>query len=103
VLLQHETAILRGDDVEAIANIGSSRQRCVDALTRLDGERADSCRMLSFGQEPARLPSYMPGAIRAAHSTRSGWPTCASPVAVSDSTTPMARWSQPNCRACSSC
>ena len=55
LLLQHETTILRGDDVEAIANIGSSRQRCVDALTRLDGERTDSCRMLSFGQGAGAL------------------------------------------------
>jgi flagellar biosynthesis/type III secretory pathway chaperone len=49
-LLQDETAILRGEDVEAIAQIGSTRQRCIDALTRLDGERTDTCRMLSFGQ-----------------------------------------------------
>ncbi|MFI4867179.1 MAG: flagella synthesis protein FlgN [Steroidobacteraceae bacterium] len=49
-LLQDETAILGRDDVEAIARIGSTRQRCIDALTRLDGERADTCRMLSFGQ-----------------------------------------------------
>jgi len=37
-------------DIEAIAHIGSRRQRCIDALTRLDAERTDSCRMLSFGQ-----------------------------------------------------
>lgn len=49
-LLRDEAAILKGDDVDAIARIGSTRQRCVDALTRLDGERADSCRMLSFGE-----------------------------------------------------
>jgi flagellar biosynthesis/type III secretory pathway chaperone len=49
-LLQDETAILSGQDVEAIAQIGSTRQRCIDALTRLDGERTDTCRMLSFGQ-----------------------------------------------------
>ncbi|MFI4868207.1 MAG: flagella synthesis protein FlgN [Steroidobacterales bacterium] len=49
-LLREETTILRRDDVEAIAQIGSKRQHCVAALTRLDGERADSCRMLSFGQ-----------------------------------------------------
>jgi flagellar biosynthesis protein FlgN len=49
-LLQDETAILGRDDVEAIARIGSTRERCIDALTRLDGERADTCRMLSFGQ-----------------------------------------------------
>ena len=49
-LLQEETAILRRDDVEAISPNRLERQRCVDALTRLDGERADTCRMLSFGQ-----------------------------------------------------
>jgi len=49
-LLQDETAILGGEDVEAIARIGSTRQRCIDALTRLDAERSDTCRMLSFGQ-----------------------------------------------------
>jgi flagellar biosynthesis protein FlgN len=49
-LLQEETTILRRDDVEAIALIGSKRQHCVEALTRLDAERADTCRMLSFGQ-----------------------------------------------------
>jgi flagellar biosynthesis/type III secretory pathway chaperone len=49
-LLQEETGILRRDDVEAIAQIGSRRQRHIDALTRLDGERSDNCRMLSFGQ-----------------------------------------------------
>ena len=54
-LLRDETAILKGDDVEAIARIGTARQRCIDALTRLDGERADSCRMLSFGEGPGAL------------------------------------------------
>ncbi|HEX2790939.1 MAG TPA: flagellar protein FlgN [Steroidobacteraceae bacterium] len=49
-LLRDESAILKSDDVEAIARIGSTRQHCIDALTRLDAERADSCRMLSFGQ-----------------------------------------------------
>src|SRR5580692_11907228 len=49
-LLQQETAILRRDDVNEITSIGSRRQRCVDSLTRLDSERADTCRMLSFGQ-----------------------------------------------------
>jgi flagellar biosynthesis/type III secretory pathway chaperone len=48
-LLQQETDILRGDNVAAIHQIGGARQRCVEQLTRLDGERADACRMLSFG------------------------------------------------------
>jgi flagellar biosynthesis/type III secretory pathway chaperone len=49
-LLAQETAILRQDDVAEITAIGSTRQRCVDALMRLDNERLDTCRMLSFGQ-----------------------------------------------------
>jgi flagellar biosynthesis/type III secretory pathway chaperone len=49
-LLRDETEILKSDDVDAIARIGSTRQRCIDALTRLDSERADNCRMLSFGE-----------------------------------------------------
>lgn len=49
-LLREETAILQRDHADAIASIGSRRQGCVDALTRLDNERTDTCRMLSFGQ-----------------------------------------------------
>jgi flagellar biosynthesis/type III secretory pathway chaperone len=48
-VLQQETDVLRGDDAEAIQRIGGNRHRYVDALTRLDAERADSCRMFSFG------------------------------------------------------
>jgi flagellar biosynthesis/type III secretory pathway chaperone len=48
-LLKQEAVILRGDDVSAIERIGSSRQQCTSALTRLEAERADSCKMLSFG------------------------------------------------------
>lgn len=48
-LLRQETEILHGDDIVAIQNIGGARQRCVERLTRLDGERTDACRMLSFG------------------------------------------------------
>jgi len=48
-LLQQETQSLQHDDLEAIQRIGSARHGCVELLTRLDGERADSCRMLSFG------------------------------------------------------
>ena len=48
-LLQQETQSLQSDDLVAIARIGSARHRCVELLTRLDGERLDSCRMLSFG------------------------------------------------------
>ncbi len=48
-LLQQETDVLRGDDIAAIHQIGGARQRCVEQLTRLDGERTDACRMLSFG------------------------------------------------------
>lgn len=49
-LLHSETAIVRGDDAGAIANIGASRHDCIAALTRLEAERAASCRMLSFGE-----------------------------------------------------
>jgi flagellar biosynthesis protein FlgN len=48
-LLQQETQSLQNDDLDAIRRIGTERHRCVELLTRLDGERADSCRMLSFG------------------------------------------------------
>lgn len=48
-LLLQETQSLQNDDLEAIRRIGSARHRCVERLTRLDSERADSCRMLSFG------------------------------------------------------
>jgi flagellar biosynthesis/type III secretory pathway chaperone len=56
-LLLDEAAILGRNDIEAITHIGSTRQHCVDALTRLDAERADTCRMLSFGQGGAALTS----------------------------------------------
>jgi flagellar biosynthesis/type III secretory pathway chaperone len=54
-LLQQETGILRGNDIVAIQNIGAARQRCVEQLARLDSERADACRMLSFGSGPSAL------------------------------------------------
>lgn len=50
VLLERETQILKGEDLAAIQSIGSARHRCVERLTRLDAERADLCRMLSFGR-----------------------------------------------------
>lgn len=49
-LLERETEILQGEDVAAIQNIGSARHGCVEQLTRLDAERGDLCRMLSFGR-----------------------------------------------------
>jgi flagellar biosynthesis/type III secretory pathway chaperone len=49
IVLRQETDVLHGDDAEAIQRIGANRQRYVDELTRLDAERADSCRMFSFG------------------------------------------------------
>jgi flagellar biosynthesis/type III secretory pathway chaperone len=52
VLLQ-ETAVVSGDDADAIARIGSSRHRCVDGLSRLAAERSDTGRMLSFGSDGA--------------------------------------------------
>ena len=48
-ILQQETEVLRGEDAAAIQRIGGNRHRCVDTLSRLDAERADTCRMLSFG------------------------------------------------------
>jgi len=48
-LLERETAILQSEDVAAIQNIGAARHGCVARLTQLDAERADLCRMLSFG------------------------------------------------------
>jgi flagellar biosynthesis/type III secretory pathway chaperone len=47
-LLTRESAVVRGDDPAAIERIGSSRHQCVSALTRLDAERMDACRMLSY-------------------------------------------------------
>jgi flagellar biosynthesis/type III secretory pathway chaperone len=49
-LLREETAILGRNQIDEISRIGSSRQGCVEALTRLEAERTDCCRMLSFGQ-----------------------------------------------------
>jgi flagellar biosynthesis/type III secretory pathway chaperone len=48
-VLRQETEVLSGDDTDAIQHIGNNRQRYVEALTRLEAERADSCRMFSFG------------------------------------------------------
>jgi len=48
-LLHHEAEILRSDDVEAIEHIGSARHQCVDALTGLEAERAEACRLLACG------------------------------------------------------
>jgi flagellar biosynthesis/type III secretory pathway chaperone len=49
-LLHEEAAILSSNDIDGITHIGTTRQRCIDALSRLDAERADCCRLLSFGQ-----------------------------------------------------
>jgi flagellar biosynthesis/type III secretory pathway chaperone len=48
-VLEQETDIVRGDDTDAIQRIGSNRHRCVDRLSRIGVERADTVRMLSFG------------------------------------------------------
>lgn len=58
-LLQQETHTLQTDDLEGIRRIGSARHRCVELLTRLDGERSDSCRMLSFGTGPGALQKLL--------------------------------------------
>jgi flagellar biosynthesis/type III secretory pathway chaperone len=54
-VLQRETEILRGDDAQAIERIGDSRHGYIDTLSKLDAERADTCRMLSFGAGPDAL------------------------------------------------
>jgi len=48
-VLRQETHILRGDDPDAIGRIGGSRHRYIEALGKLEAERSDACRMLSFG------------------------------------------------------
>lgn len=58
-LLQKETAIVRGDDADAIAAIGASRHDCIAALTRLEAERSASCRMLSFGEGGAAFDKLL--------------------------------------------
>jgi flagellar biosynthesis/type III secretory pathway chaperone len=49
LVLRQETDVVRSDDTQAIQRIGADRHRYVDTLTRLDAERADACRMFSFG------------------------------------------------------
>jgi flagellar biosynthesis/type III secretory pathway chaperone len=48
-LLRSEAEILRSDDADAIERIGSSRHQCIDALTGLEAERAEACRLLACG------------------------------------------------------
>jgi flagellar biosynthesis/type III secretory pathway chaperone len=48
-VLRQETEVVRGEDTRAIERIGDQRHGYVDALTRLDAERAEACRMFSFG------------------------------------------------------
>jgi flagellar biosynthesis/type III secretory pathway chaperone len=48
-LLRSEAEVLRGDDAEAIERIGSSRHQCIDALTGLEAERAEACRLVASG------------------------------------------------------
>ncbi len=54
-LLTRESDVVRGDDPGAIERIGGSRHQCVSALTRLDAERMDACRMLSY---PAKRDGF---------------------------------------------
>jgi flagellar biosynthesis/type III secretory pathway chaperone len=58
-LLHRETEVLQGEDIAAIQSIGTARHRCVERLTRLDGERADLCRMLSFGKGLAAVEKLL--------------------------------------------
>jgi len=48
-VLTQETEVLRGEDAQAIERIGDNRHRYISSLSQLDAERADTCRMLSFG------------------------------------------------------
>jgi flagella synthesis protein FlgN len=54
-VLQEETEVLRGEDAQAIEHIGDRRHRYIDTLSKLDAERADTCRMLSFGSDRGAL------------------------------------------------
>ena len=47
-LLTRESDVVRGSDASAIENIGGTRHQCVSALTRLDAERNEACKMLSY-------------------------------------------------------
>jgi flagellar biosynthesis/type III secretory pathway chaperone len=55
LVLRQETEVLRGEDAEAIQRIGDNRHRYIDTLSKLEAERADNCRMLSFGSGRAAL------------------------------------------------
>lgn len=48
-LLRSEAEVLRGEDAEAIERIGSSRHQYVDALTTLETERGEACRLVGGG------------------------------------------------------
>ncbi|MFT3907062.1 MAG: flagellar protein FlgN [Steroidobacteraceae bacterium] len=50
-LLSTESEVLRGDDADAIERVSGSRQRCVEALVRIDADRQDCCRLFSFGSD----------------------------------------------------
>jgi flagella synthesis protein FlgN len=58
-ILQQEATVLRGDDVAAVEKIGAARHDCTALLTRLDGERRDACRMLSFGTGSQAIESLL--------------------------------------------
>jgi len=49
-LLQQEAQALDENNLERMTSIGATRHARVQALARLDSERADLCRMLSFGR-----------------------------------------------------
>ncbi len=49
-LLSAEAEVLRGDDAAAIERIGSSRHQCIDALTSLEAERGEACRLIGRGR-----------------------------------------------------
>ena len=50
-LLRTESDVLHADDTDAIERVSGSRQRCVEALIRIDADRQDCCRLFSFGDD----------------------------------------------------
>jgi flagellar biosynthesis/type III secretory pathway chaperone len=73
-VLRRESDILRGDDAQAIEHIGDSRHGYIDTLSKLDAERADTCRMLSFGTGPSGLAQLYAWADPT-QGLRQGWNT----------------------------
>jgi flagella synthesis protein FlgN len=71
-VLAAESAVVRGNDPDAIEHIGANRQRCVARLVQLDGERASASRMLSFGSGREAFERLIAW-CDPAHSLRARW------------------------------